>query len=110
MNVRARFGAPASHDQMLAEVSQVLERRGALKHPPVSMAVSDPVALAIAGVFRSSTPSGQVLGRFVREGSADSHELIEAAQIEQGHASAEGHAALYCLIGWVRAQVYAGSQ
>ena len=72
MIVRARLGAPAADDQMVAEVSQVLDRRGALKHPPVSLAVSDPVALAIAGVFRSSTPSGQVLERFFRQGSADS--------------------------------------
>jgi hypothetical protein len=104
--VRARLGAPASDDQMVTEVAQVLDRRGALKHPPVSLAVSDAVALAIAGVFRSPTPSGQVLERFFRQGTADSHELIEAAQVEQGFASAEGHAALYCLIGWVRAQVH----
>jgi hypothetical protein len=95
---------------MIAEVVQVLDRRGALKHPPVSLAVSDPVALAIAGVFRSSTPSGQVLDRFFRQGSADSQELIQAAQAEQGYASAEGHAALYCLIGWVHAQVHAQVQ
>ena len=110
MIVRARLGAPASDDQMVAEVAQVLDRRGSMKHPPVSMAVSDAVALAIAGVFRSPTPSGQVLERFFRQGSADSQELIEAAQVEQGHASAEGHAALYCLVGWVRAQVYASSE
>jgi hypothetical protein len=108
--VRARLSAPAADDQMVAEVSQVLDRRGALKHPPVSLAVSDPVALAIAGVFRNPTPSGQVLERFFRQGSADSQELIEAAQTEQGHASAEGHAALYCLIGWVRAQVHRSAE
>ena len=108
--VRARLRVPASHDQMLAEVVQVLDRRGSMKHPPVSMAVSDAVALAIAGVFRGSTPSGQVLDGFCRQGTADSQELIEAARTEQGHASAEGHAALYCLIGWVRAQVYVASE
>ena len=37
----------------------------------------------------------------------DSEDLIEAAQLEQIFASPEGHAALYCLIGWVRAQVHA---
>jgi hypothetical protein len=108
--VRARLGAPASDDQMVAEVAQVLDRRGSMKHPPVSMAVSDAVALAIAGIFRSPTTSGQVLDRFFRQGSAGSHALIEAAQAEQGYASAEGHAALHCLIGWVRAQVHAGSK
>ncbi|MCW2633710.1 MAG: hypothetical protein JWQ99_77 [Blastococcus sp.] len=106
MHVRARVGAPASDEQLIAEVAQVLDRRGALKHPPVSLAVSDPVALGIAGLFRSPTPSGQVLERFFRHGGADSHELIEAAQLEQGYASAEGHAALHCLIGWVRARVH----
>ena len=110
MIVRARLGAPASDDQMLAEVTQVLDRRGSMKHPPVSLAVSDAVALTIAGVFRNSTPAGQVLDRFFRTGSADSQELIEAARTEQGHASAEGHAALYCLIGWVRAQVHKASE
>ena len=110
MIVKARLGAPASDDQMVAEVAQVLDRRGALAHPPVSLAVSDAVALAIAGLFRSSTPSGQVLERFFRQGVCDSQQLIEAAQSEQGYASAEGHAALYCLIGWVRAQVHKASE
>jgi hypothetical protein len=106
VHVHARVGAPASDEQVIAEVAQVLDRRGALKHPPVSLAVSDPVALGIAGLFRSPTPSGQVLERFFRHGVGDSQELIEAAQLEQGYASAEGHAALHCLIGWVRAQVH----
>jgi hypothetical protein len=106
VHVNARVGAPASDEQLIAEVAQVLDRRGALKHPPVSLAVSDPVALGIAGLFRSATPSGQVLERFFRHGVGDSQELIEAAQLEQGYASAEGHAALHCLIGWVRAQVH----
>jgi hypothetical protein len=108
--VKARIGSPAVDGQVAAEVAQVLDRRGALKHPPVSLAVSDAVALAIAGVFRNAAQSGQVLDRFYRTGSADSTELIEAAQVEQVFASPEGHAALYCLIGWVRAQVHAGSQ
>ncbi|MCW2700695.1 MAG: hypothetical protein JWQ45_2230 [Blastococcus sp.] len=110
MIVKARLGAPASDDQLGTEVGQVLDRRGALKHPPVSLAVSDAVALAIAGIFRSPTPSGQVLDRFFRQGVGDSQKLIEAAQAEQGYASAEGHAALYCLIGWVRAQVHKSSE
>ncbi len=33
-------------------------------------------------------------------------ELIAAAEFEQGYASPEGYAALYCLILWVRAQVH----
>ena len=106
MNVSARVGAPASDEQVIAEVAQVLDRRGALKHPPMSLAVSDPVALGIAGLFRSPTPAGQVLERFFRHGVADSQELMDAAKVEQGYASAEGHAALHCLIGWVRAQVH----
>lgn len=106
MHVNARVGPPASDEQLIAEVAQVLDRRGALKHPPVSLAISDPVALGIAGLFRSPTPSGQVLERFFRHGVGESQELIEAAQLEQGYASAEGHAALHCLIGWVRAQVH----
>jgi hypothetical protein len=47
-----------------------------------------------------------VLDRFYRHGTIDSAELVEAARTEQGYASPEGHAALYCLIGWVRARVH----
>jgi hypothetical protein len=109
MLVRARVGSPALDGRVATEVAQVLDRRGALKHPPVSLAVSDAVAVAIAGYFRSDAPSGQVLERFHRWGTADSTELVEAARLEQGFASPEGHAALHCLIGWVRAKVYASS-
>jgi hypothetical protein len=104
--VSCRASRPACDLTVATEVSSVLERRGALKHPPVGLAVSDPVALGIAALFRSSTPSGQVLDRFCRNGSADSAELLEAARTEQGFASAEGHAALYCLIGWVHSRVH----
>jgi hypothetical protein len=107
MLVKARIGSQAVEGQVAAEVSQVLDRRGALMHPPVTLAVSDAVAVAIAGIFRNSAASGQVLERFHRTGLADSADLIEAAQLEQIFASPEGHAALYCLIGWVRAQVHA---
>ena len=110
MLVKARIGSPAIEGQIAAEVAQVLDRRGALKHPPVSIAVSDAVALAIAGIFKNAAPSGQVLDRFCRTGSADSADLIEAAKLEQIFASPEGHAALYCLIGWVRAQVHASGE
>jgi hypothetical protein len=90
----------------MTEVQTVLGRRSEMKHPPVSLTVSDAVALGIANVFASASSTGQVLERFVRTGSADSNELIEAAKFEQGYASAEGYAALYCLVGWVKAQVY----
>jgi hypothetical protein len=108
--VKARIGSPAADGQVAAEVAQVLDRRGALAHPPVSLAVTDAVAIAIAGIFRNAAQSGQVLDRFYRTGFADSAELIEAAQLEQVFASPEGHAALYCLIGWVRARVHASSE
>ena len=107
MLVKARVGSPAVEGQVAAEVAQVLDRRGALRHPPVSLAVSDAVAVAIAGIFKYAAPSGQVLDRFHRTGAADSGELMEAAQLEQIFASPEGHAALYCLIGWVRAHIHA---
>jgi hypothetical protein len=103
--ISCRSTSPAPDGQIATEVSQVLEKRAALKHPPVAMAVSDAVALGIAGVFSSATPSGEVLGRFYRHGTVDSDELLEAARAEQGYASPEGHAALYCLIGWVHARV-----
>lgn len=107
MIINCRTRMPVPEDQIATEVAQVLERRAALKHPPVSMVVPDPVALGIAGLFSSPTPSGEVLGRFYRHGTIDSDELVEAARIEQGYASPEGHAALYCLIGWVQARVQA---
>lgn len=56
--------------------------------------------------LRSETVSGRVLGRFYRSGSIDSAELLEAARTEQGFVSPEGHAALYCLIGWVHIRVH----
>jgi hypothetical protein len=97
---------PAADLVVAAEVAEVLDRRGAMKHPPYSVAISDAVALGIAGILKSPTPSGKVLSRFYRTGTADSAELIAAAETEQGYASPEGHAALYCLIGWVHAQLH----
>ncbi len=105
MLVTCRAKAPATDLDVAREVSSVLERRAAVSHPPVSMAVSDAVALGIASIFRSATETGQVLDRFLRTGSIDAGELIEAARFEQGYASPEGHAALYCLIGWVQARL-----
>jgi hypothetical protein len=105
--LNCRASVPAPESQIIAEMQQVLDRRGAMKHAPVSVAVSDAVALGIAAIFSSPTQSGQVLDRFYRRGSTDSAELLEAVRFEQGYASAEGHAALHCLAGWVRAQVHA---
>lgn len=106
MIVTCRATMPAPELHIASEVSDILERRGALKHPPVSLAVSDAVALGIAYLFKSPTLSGQVLDRFARTGSIDSAELLEAARFEQQFASAEGHAALYCLVGWVHSRVH----
>jgi hypothetical protein len=105
-----RATVPAPESQIMAEMQQVLDRRGAMKHAPVTVAVSDAVALGIAAIFSSPTPAGQVMERFYRRGAIDSQELLEAVQFEQGYASAEGHAALYCLAGWVRAQVHSRGQ
>lgn len=105
MLVTSRAQAPATDLDVGREVSSVLERRATTSHPPLSMTVSDAVALGIAGIFRSATESGQVFDRFVRIGSVDASELIEAARFEQGYASSEGHAALYCLICWVQARL-----
>jgi hypothetical protein len=102
-----RATSPAPESQIMAEMAQVLDRRGAMKHAPVSVAISDAVALGIAAIFSSPTASGQVMERFYRRGSTDSNTLLEAVRFEQGYASAEGHAALHCLAGWVRAQVHA---
>ena len=105
MIVTAQAGSPAGEQQIATHVSGVLARRSALAHPPVYLTVSDAVARAIAGTFSSRTDHGAVLDRFHRTGSADADELMEAARFEQGYASPEGHAALYCLIGWVRSRV-----
>ena len=106
MMISCRATAPAQDGVVVAEVWDVLEKRAALKQPPVTLAVSDAVALGIASIFKSPTLSGQVLDRFSRHGAIDSDELLEAARTEQGYASPEGHAALYCLIGWVQARVF----
>ncbi|MGY1630866.1 hypothetical protein ACI784_04025 [Geodermatophilus sp. SYSU D01186] len=102
ITVRAR---PAPDLQVAAEVTRLLERRAALPHPPVSMTVSDSVALGIAGLFRSPSLTGQVLDRFHGGGTVRSGELVEAARFEQGFASPEGHAALRCLILWVQGRL-----
>ena len=110
MLLSCRATSPAPDSQIVAEIQQVLDRRGSMKHAPVTVAVSDAVALGIAALFRSGTDSGQVLERFSRRGAIDSTVLLDAVRFEQGYASAEGHAALYCLAGWVRAQVHARGQ
>ena len=106
MLISCRATLPAGDSQILGEVQQILERRGAMSRAPVTLAVSDAVALGIASLFRSPTASGQVLANFARTGSVDSDALIEAARSEQGFASAEGHAALYCLVVWARSKAF----
>jgi hypothetical protein len=98
--------AAASDGRIFAEVSDVLQKRSALTSPPATLTVSSAVARGIAALFSSPTPSGQVLEQFARSGRMDSARLVEAARTEQGYASPEGHAALYCLIGWVQGQVH----
>ena len=110
MLLSCRATSPAPDSQIVAEIQQVLDRRGSMKHAPVTVAVSDAVALGIAALFSSPTESGQVLEKFYRRGAIDSSDLLEAVQFEQGYASPEGHAALYCLAGWVRAQVHSRGQ
>lgn len=100
MNIAAR-GVPATDVQVYSEVAQLLDRRAAMAHPPFSLTVSDSVALGIARLFRSTSLTGEVLDRFAAGGTVDSDELVEAARFEQGYASAEGYAALRCLVLWV---------
>ncbi len=106
MLIQRRTVTAAPLDKVMTEVQTVLGRRSEMKHPPTTLTVSDPIALGIATIFSSASATGQVLERFARTGSVDSRELIAAAEFEQGYASAEGHAALYCLILWVRAQIH----
>src|SRR5687767_4625301 len=84
--ISSRSTAPAGEAQILTEIQQVLDRRGSLPHAPVTLTVSDAVALGIAGLFSNRTERGQVLERLYPTGSVDSQELIEAAQFEQGYA------------------------
>ena len=106
MLISCRTATAAPQGVVVTEVQTVLGRRSEMRHPPASLAVSDSVALGIASVFSSASQTGQVFERFVRTGSVDSKELISASEFEQGYASPEGYAALYCLILWVRAQVH----
>ena len=109
MNITAH-GVPATDAQAYSEVAQLLDRRAAMKHPPFSLTVSDSVALGIARLFRSTSLSGEVLDRFAAGGSVDSDELVEAARFEQGYASAEGYAALRCLVLWVHHRTHRAEQ
>ena len=110
MIVTCKAARPAPELQVAASVSEVLQQRASMLHPPVTLAVPDDVALGIADIFSSPTPSGLVFDRFRRTGAIDSAELIHAAKIEQGYAGPEGHAALYCLIGWVKARIHVSNQ
>jgi hypothetical protein len=107
--ITCRTTSPAPESVVFREVASVLEKRGQLGDAPVSLAVSDAVALGVATLFTSSTLSGQVMGRFASTGRADSDELIEAARFEQGYTTPEGHAALHCLIGWARSRVHSSA-
>jgi hypothetical protein len=109
MKVTAR-GLPATDAQVCSEVAQLLDRRAAMKHPPFSLTVSDSVALGIARMFRSTSLSGEVLDRFAAGRSVDGDELVEAARFEQGYASAEGYAALRCLVLWVHHRTHLAEQ
>ena len=91
---------------MAAEVADVLRRRAAVDRAPATLTVSDAVALGIADQFRNATPAGRVLERLRRGDSVDSAELIAAVEFEQGFATAEGYAALLCLLTWVHGRVY----
>ena len=106
MNITCRATVPATDNQVSSAVQELLDRRGSMAHAPVTLAVTDAVALGIAGSFVSQTRSGQLLARFFRGGEVDSAALLEAVTFEQGYASAERHAALHCLAGWVRARVH----
>lgn len=110
MIIRCTASTPAPDYQVATEVSAVLQRRGAMTDPPVSVAVSDAVARGIAAAFTSVTASGRVMETLFRTGSVDSDELVAAARFEQGYASAEGHAALYCLIGWAASRVHRSAE
>ena len=109
MKITAR-GVPATDPQVYSEVAQLLDRRAAMKHPPYSLTVSDSVALGIARLFRSTSLSGELLDRFAAGRGVDSDELVEAARFEQGYASAEGYAALRCLVLWVHHRTHRAEQ
>lgn len=106
VRITCRATVPATEGQLVAGIQQVLDRRGSMNHPPVGIAVSDAVALGIAGLFTGPIDSGRVMERLYRGSEVDSAELLEAIRFEQGYASPEGHAALHCLAGWVAAKVH----
>jgi hypothetical protein len=109
LKITAR-GLPATDAQVYSEVAQLLDRRAAMKHPPFSLTVSDSVAMGIARLFRSTSLSGEVLDRFAAGSRVDSDELVAAARFEQGYASAEGYAALRCLVLWVHHRTHRAEQ
>jgi hypothetical protein len=106
VRISCRATLPATDIEIATAVQQLLDRRGSMAHAPVSLTLPDNVAAGIAGYFGSATASGQLLQRFSRGGEVDSGEMLDAIRFEQGYASPEGHAALYCLAGWIAAQVH----
>ena len=106
MRITCPARVAATGSQIAAGVQQVLDRRASMARAPVTLAVSDAVALGIAGMFVSRTESGQLLDRFSRGEAVGTFELLEAVRFEQGYASPEDHAALYCLAGWVQAHLH----
>lgn len=105
MIIACRGPVPATDAMVAANVSDVLHRRAALSNPPLSLVITDAVALGIAHQFHGPTPAGRVLERFRRGDAVESSELIEAAEQEKGFASPEGYAALHCLVTWVHGRV-----
>ncbi|TFV48149.1 hypothetical protein [Blastococcus sp. TF02A-35] len=106
MRISCRATLPATELEIVTAVQQLLDRRGSMAHAPVSLAIPDNVAIGVAGMFVSATDSGQLMERFFRGAEVDSGEMLDAIRFEQGYASAEGHAALHCLSGWVHARVH----
>lgn len=108
MLVRSRTPTPATESQRATDVSATLERRAAMSNPPGSIAVPPAAAVAIAGLFHRPTPSARRWTAFTSPARPTARSSSRAARVEQGYASPEGYAALYCLIVWVNSRLHAG--
>lgn len=109
MIITCRGPVPATDAQLAANVSDVLRRRAAVPNPPLSLVVTDAVALGIAHQFHGPTPAGRLMERFRRGDAVESDDLIEAAEQEKSFTTPEGYAALHCLITWVHGRVQRSS-
>ena len=83
MLIRSTARTPATDNPVAREVPALLAWPAAKTHPPITLADSEAAAVGTAGPFRSPAATDQVMDSFTRNGTIDSDELIQAAQLSR---------------------------